>query len=139
MCLGRYPCFNDFFTIAESAGKDYGGKNLNMKKINHFNDSVELRNLIISNPDLPLLVFCGEDSWSGEYPYELADINSAGVKELTLYKDYWMDKDEYEDQLVDDLCNEEKYKNLSDEEYTQMIKEKVAETEFVKAIIIYAG
>ena len=30
-------------------------------------------------------------------------------------------------------------KYLSDKEYNQMIKEKVAETEFVKAIVIYVG
>lgn len=26
-------------------------------------DTIELRKLIIDNPDLPLIVFCGDDSW----------------------------------------------------------------------------
>lgn len=103
------------------------------------NDTTELRKLIIENPDLPLLIFCGEDSWHDEYPYEQADASGGEIKELTLYKDWWFDKDDYEDKLSDDLCDQEEYKNLSDKEYNRMIKEKVAETEFVKAIVIYVG
>ena len=30
-------------------------------------DTTELRKLIIENPDLPLIVFAGEESWSGDY------------------------------------------------------------------------
>lgn len=33
-------------------------------------DTTELRKLIIYNPDLPLIVFCGDDSWHDWYPYE---------------------------------------------------------------------
>lgn len=54
-------------------------------------------------------------------------------------KKKWFDKKDYEDKLSDDLCDQEEYKNLSDKEYNRMIKEKVAETEFVKAIVIYVG
>lgn len=103
------------------------------------NDTTGLRNLIIENPDLPLLIFCGEDSWHDEYPYEQAEAGEAVIKELTLYNGWWMDKGDYEDRLSDDLCDQEEYKNLSDKKYDQMIKEKVAETEFVKAIVIYVG
>lgn len=103
------------------------------------NDITELRNLILENPDLPLLIFCGEESNSGEYPYEQADVGSGEIKELTLYNDYWMDKEDFEDKLSDDLCDEDEYKDLSDQEYNQMIKQKVDETEFVKAIVIYVG
>lgn len=103
------------------------------------NDTAELRNLILENPELPLLIFCGEDSWHDEYPYEQADASGGEIKELTLYNDWWLDKDDYEDKLSDDLCDKKEYKDLSDEEYNNMIKKKVAETEFVKAIVIYVG
>lgn len=103
------------------------------------NDTTELRKLIFENPDLPLLIFCGEDSWHDEYPYEQAEASDGEIKELTLYKDWWTDKDDYENRLSDDLCDEEEYKDMSDEEYSNMIKQKVAETEFVKAIVIYVG
>lgn len=103
------------------------------------NDTTELRNLILENPELPLLIFCGEDSWHDEYPYEQADVGKIGIQELTLYNDCWMDKDDYEDRLSDDLSDQEEYKSLSDKEYNQMIRQKVSETEFVKAIVIYIG
>lgn len=103
------------------------------------NDTTKLRNLILENPDLPLLIFCGEDSWHDEYPYEQTDVGKVGIQELTFYNDFWMDKEDYEDRLSDDLCDKEEYMDLSDEEYNQMIKQKVEETEFVKAIVIYIG
>lgn len=103
------------------------------------NDTAVLRNLILENPDLPLLIFCGEDSWHDEYPYEQADASGGEIKELTLYNEWWLDKEDYEDKLLDDLYDQEEYKSLSDEEYNQMIRQKVAETEFVRAIVIYVG
>lgn len=98
-----------------------------------------MRNLILENPKLPLLIFCGEDSWNDEYPYEQAEVSSVGISELTLYNDRWMDKEDYEDILSDDLCDKEEYKDLSDKEYNKMIRQKIAETEFIKAIVIYVG
>lgn len=103
------------------------------------NDTATLRKLIMENPGLPLLIFCGEEAWSGEFPYEQAEAGRTEIKELTLYKDCWMKKDEYENRLSDDLCDKEEYDHLSEEEFNWMIKEKVAEAEFVKAIVIYVG
>ena len=101
------------------------------------NDTTELRKLIIENPELPLLVFCGEDSWTDRWSYEQAQVNSVRIDELTLYNDLWMDKDDYEDRIRDDLCDD--YADLSDEEYDTMITQKIAETKFVRAIVIYVG
>lgn len=114
---------------------------MNKTKLNcSLNDTTKLRNLIIENPDLPLLIFCGEDAWHDEYPYEQADVGRVGIKELTLYNDYWwLDKDDYVEELANNLFDEEEYKDISDEEYDQMISQKVSETEFVKAIVIYVG
>lgn len=102
-------------------------------------DTKELRKLIIENPDLPLLIFCGEEAYSGEFPYESNTDVRCDIQELTLYKDYWIPRDEYEEQLRDDLCDEEEYIGMTDEEYDRMIDQKVRETEFVKAIVIYVG
>ena len=115
-------------------------ENMNKTKLNcSLNDTTALRKLILENPDLPLLIFCGEDSWHDEYPYEQADVISAKIEELTNYNDWWLYKGDYEDKLSDDLCDQEEYKDLSDEEYNQMIEQKVAETEFVKAIVVFVG
>lgn len=35
-------------------------------------DSTELRKLIVDNPDLPIVVLCGENSTSGEYSWTYA-------------------------------------------------------------------
>lgn len=43
------------------------------------NDSSELKKLILENPTLPLLFFCGEECYRGEYPYEKADATSVGI------------------------------------------------------------
>lgn len=102
-------------------------------------DTTELRKLIIENPDLPLIVFCGDDSWHDFYPYEKANINNCEVKELTLYNDWWLDKEDYAERLSNDLADEEEYKDMTDEEYDVMINQKIEETEFVKAIVIYVG
>lgn len=102
------------------------------------NDTTELRKLIIENPDLPLVVFCGEDSWTDTWAYEWAEVRSVGVDELTIYNDEcWLDRDDYRDRLRDDLC--EDYEHLSDEEYDAMIDKMVAETKFEKAIVVYVG
>lgn len=102
-------------------------------------DTSELRNLILENPDLPLLIFVGEEAWSGEYSYESVDDARVSVQTLTLYRDYWIDKDDYEDKLRDELCDKPKYIALSDEEYDKVIDKKIKDTEFVKAIVVYVG
>ena len=33
------------------------------------NDATKLRKLILENPDLPLLIFAGEESWSDNFAY----------------------------------------------------------------------
>lgn len=103
------------------------------------NDTTELRKLIIEHPDLPLLIFAGEEAWQGEYSYNQTYASVWGIKTLTLYNGMWLDEQDYEDRLYDDLCDCQDYIYLSNEEYAKVIKQKVAETEFVKAIVIYVG
>lgn len=102
-------------------------------------DTAELRKLILENPDTPLVVFAGEDAWHDKHCYEWCEYVRPYLQELTIYKDMWLDKDDYETELIDDLSDDEVYKDLSDEEFDKMIKQKVAETEFVKAIVLYVG
>lgn len=103
-------------------------------------DTTELRKLIIDNPDLPLLFFVGDDAYIDDgYQYSMAYASNAEIQELTLYSDVWMNKDDYTEKLSDDLAFEEEYKDMTDEEYDAMIDQKVNETEFVKAIVIYVG
>lgn len=103
------------------------------------NDTTKLRKLIVENPDLPLLIFAGEEAWQGEYSYNQTDASVWGIKTLTFYNDMWLDEQDYEDRLYDDLCECAEYVDMSNKEYDKMIKQKVAETEFCKAIVIYVG
>lgn len=113
---------------------------MNKTKLNRLlNDTTNLRKLILENPDLPLIIFCGEDAWSGEYGYEQASAIQVRIENLTLYNGTWIEKSEYEEKLLDDLCYLPRYEDLSDENYIKMIDKKVEATEFVKAIVIYVG
>lgn len=103
------------------------------------NDSSELRKLIMDNPTLPLLFFCGEECYRGEYPYEQANVSNVGIQTLTLYNGWWLDESDYADELSNDLCDEPEYEHLSDEEYFEMIDKKVKEAEFIKAIVVNIG
>lgn len=104
------------------------------------NDTSELRKLIEENPELPLLILCGDKAWNGECGcYSQADVLRCAVETLTLYDDCWMDEDDYREKLADDLADEPEYKDLSDEEYYEMIDEAVKETEFIKVISICVG
>lgn len=103
------------------------------------NDTTDLKQLILNNPDLPLLIFAGEESWQGEYCYNQVDARINGIQELTLYKDTWVDRRDYEDLLRDNLAYDEEYEDLSDEEFDKMIDKTIEETTFAKAIVVYVG
>lgn len=99
-------------------------------------DNSELRQLIIDNPGLPLIIFVGEIAWSGDFTYNAANKVLCEIEELTLYNDIWMDRDNYADKLYDDLAFDYDYENLSDEKYSKIIDDKVTRTKFIKAITV---
>lgn len=102
-------------------------------------DCTELKNLIIENPEAPLLIFVGEEAWSGEYGYECTPSDSVSLEDVTLYDGFWLNKDYYEDNIWDKLRLDERYKNLSDEEYEKEVNKIVEDTAFIKAIVVYVG
>lgn len=102
-------------------------------------DCTTLKKLIVENPEAPLLIFAGEEANSGEYQYESTDSGSAFLEEVTVYGDQWLNKDDFEEVLRDDMANDEQYENLSDEEFDNEVAKIVAETAFVRAIVIYVG
>lgn len=102
-------------------------------------DCKDLKELIVENPVAPLLIFAGEEAWSGDYCYESVDGGYASLKEITIYGDQWLDRDDFEDVLRDDMANDEQYENLSDEEFDAEVAKIITETAFVKAIVIYVG
>jgi len=105
------------------------------------NDTTVLRQLILENPDLPLLIFCGEDAWHDNgWSYMMAYATKGEISTLALYNDeLWVDEDEYRERLEDDLCDKEEYAGLSNKEWDEMIDKKMSEVEFVKAIVLWVG
>lgn len=103
------------------------------------NDTSALRQLILDNPDLPLLVFCGEESWQGIWHYNQADIRNPAIQTLALYDDVWVEYEDYRERLIDDLAREDRYMHMSDKEFYEMIEQKMAEVVFAKAIVMYIG
>lgn len=103
----------------------------------YFENTDELKQLILDNPELPLLVFASEDANRGEWGYEQASINNVRISELTVHGDLWLDRDDLEEKLRDELCDD--YPELSDEDFDSMIKDRVNNTEFVKCIVLYVG
>lgn len=113
---------------------------MNNTKLNcSLNDTTKLRKMILDNPDLPLLVFAGEESYTGEYGYNQADVGKVDVEKLTLFEDMWLNKDDYREKISDQLCGDDKYTHLSDEEFDTLVDMKVKETEFVEAIVVWVG
>lgn len=110
-----------------------------MNSLYSLNNTSHLRKLLKNNPHLPLLIFCGANSYTGKFSYEQAPVNSISIQELTLYKNVWIDKDEFRDRLADSLCDDEAYQDLPNSDFNRMIDEMVGATEFTKAIIIYVG
>ena len=102
-------------------------------------DCKDLKELIVAHPEAPLLIFAGEEANSGEYSYESVDTGYASLRRITLYGDQWLDKDDFEDVLRYDMADDERYENLSDEEFDAAFAKIKAETAFVEAIVIYVG
>lgn len=102
-------------------------------------DTIILRDLILQNPDLPIITFCGEDSYTDEYSYTMAYCTKGEIESLILYDNMWLTEEDYGEKLYDDLSDEEEYKGLSFEEYDKIIDKKISEAEFVKAIVIWIG
>ena len=102
-------------------------------------DCKDLKELIISNPEAPLLIFAGEEAWLGDWGYNSVDTGYASLRRITLYGEEWVDEDDFEDKLRDDMAYDERYENLSDEEFDKEVAKIKAETAFIGAIVIYVG
>ena len=108
----------------------------------------DLRKLIIDNPDLPLLVFAGEDAnHNGDYPYmscsciysyigEFLDCSQT-INESICYTD----RDDFEDDLADYLDNLEDVAAMTDVEFDARLKQELAKYEpyWKKCIILYVN
>lgn len=101
-------------------------------------DNEELRKLIESNPDLPLVFLVNSENVFGDYYYTVFQYSKCYVSEVYFDDEHYTDDvedmiDDYRDRLAD----EEEYKDLSEDEFDKAVEKYVNENiEHYKAIVI---
>lgn len=108
-------------------------------------ESDELKNLILENPDLPIVILAGEEANGGDYYWMFCSDISFSIEEVLDcdFYDYndavFCDRDRLEEYIEDMLYDE--YCDKSDDEYDEAIKNKLTELEpyWTKVIAIYAN
>lgn len=97
------------------------------------NAADELKQLIVENPDLPILVFAGDNANIGDYSYTSCSYIKAykgefldcaqTVNDCMCYTD----RDEFEDDVADALAGEEQYRALPVDEFNFLVERTVNE------------
>ena len=111
--------------------------NINKQK-GHIDSLLEL---IKKNPELPILPMvntecvCGDDFcyWTAEWGS--AEVTKYWVSEERIYQ--YDDFNELVENWIDDNCDDEKFKDLSDQELEFLAEKTVNDYEWVDAIIVY--
>lgn len=107
--------------------------------------SDELKNLILENPDLPIVVLAGEEANGGYCGWMYCSDISFAIDEILDcdFYDYddtvFTDRDRLEEKIEEDLYDE--YYAMSDTEYEEAVKREVEKYEpyWKKVIAIYAN
>lgn len=109
------------------------------------NSAIELRQLIIDNPDLPLVVFAGEEANSGgDYMYSSCSYVSAYIGEFldcqqTINDEKcYCERDDFEEDLANTLDD---YFEESEEDFNRRVAKEVSEYDpyWKKCIILYVN
>lgn len=106
--------------------------NLEIYKTGMLHSTYELRKLLIDNPELPLLVFAGENANNGDYYQMSCSCIDAYVGEYldccqTVDEEIcFTDMDEFEEKLTDFLADKT---YCSDGEFNELVKKELAEYE----------
>lgn len=108
-------------------------------------ESDELKKLILENPELPIVVLAGEESWDGDHCWTFCSSISFCIEEildcdfLDCHDCVFTDRDCLKEHIEDDLYDD--YHDGPDEEYEAAIQKKLQELEpyWTKVIAIYAS
>lgn len=108
----------------------------------YLDDYKELRELISSNPDLPMMFICSEDCGDPDYGWTLGSAK-ARIKNVMIEKTPFNEEKLYtdEDDLKEDIESYiyEEHDGLSETQQEELANEmmKSYEDKWVKAIVIY--
>ena len=112
------------------------------KTLNLLNSTAKLRKLIIENPDLPLIVFAGDEANNEGYSSVYCSKVVAYIGEILDCENdacdrIYDDRIEFEEILSDKLAEE--HPELSDDEFGELLKKRLDEFEpyWEKCIILY--
>ncbi|MCX4356855.1 MAG: hypothetical protein OSJ43_11665 [Oscillospiraceae bacterium] len=106
-----------------------------MTDLVNVHDTAELRKLIAENPNLPIVVLVGQEAASWEYAWTYCTKVYCGLDEILDCEIPFgggiipTDKDDFEEQLADYLCDLPENKGLSDSEFDKLLKEEMAKYE----------
>lgn len=109
------------------------------------NDKEELIKLIQENPNLPIVFFINNDEIALDYGSTVMEDFRAYKSKIYKYKRfgdlcYTDDKDDVIDYYCDYFAEEEKYKDLSNEEYKKEIEKYIDKNiENYEAIVLYVS
>ena len=93
----------------------------------------ELKQLIVENPDLPIIVFAGDSANNGDYGFMSCSRVRAQEGEFLDCEQQindckcYTDRDDFEDDVADLLAGEEQYRNLPDDEFNAIVEQTVNE------------
>lgn len=102
-----------------------------MTKLDLLHSADDLKRLIVENPDLPILVFAGDNANKGDYAYMSCSYVSAEKGEFLDCEQQideckcYTDRDDFEEDVFDALVNDEQCVDLSDEELNSVVKQEV--------------
>ena len=103
----------------------------------------EIRKLILDNPDLPIIVACGEEANSGEYSVEVHHDYACYITECLWFGNkYFDDKDELVDYILENIMDETTFDTFfNDREREEWAHNYIKEEklEFKKYIVIHVG
>ncbi|MGN1337373.1 MAG: hypothetical protein ACI4WW_02745 [Candidatus Coprovivens sp.] len=100
----------------------------------------ELLLLLQDNPELDVLFFADNDNICDDYSYTAYSNLYVEIEELTFYNDeVWLEYDDVEDRVRDNLADYPEFKDLSDEEFDCAVEEYIAKNYSFKKYICVWG
>lgn len=103
-----------------------------MNEYSLIHDSSELRKLIAENPDLPITVLVEEEAACRDFLWTYCSSVSCSLGWVldvkTPYDDdeghVFTDKDEFENAIVERLCDDIEYRSMTNEEFDYSVKKE---------------
>lgn len=102
-------------------------------------NTMKLKRLVSNHPELPLLIFhcCDDFDWMTSDYMQVGKVTAYKIDKITKLNDTYVSMDDYEEEIRRRMEYDYEYFNISDEEFDKIVKQKINETKFIKAIVVY--